>query len=561
LGRLTQYIQVQGQLTDLTFEPIDLFLTQGHLRKKWAQKAAKELRKAGFELEADRFAVGHREIHDQREAALERGDMEWAEHLNREPTTHRGPVIDAMERRGAETHRGREIREAEAAPSPKLDAPKPERSRNRVEADIRLALGWRENKSGWKGALEDWGYIVAEVRQQDIELAALQKAKQSGVWTLAEGGVENFTPEQMQKAHAAYDAWTKERQEKQQERKNKSPEGKEPFPFEEYVDYVQAKQLERFEELTAQAGNRLERSEALTEQAELKEGLDAEPPAPLVSPFAKSGDIVLANRRGETYILNHRAAGMDREEFDKYLAQIDRAALPDVLSAQAMMQERRKPEIEREQDWWQRIEEAIERGGGLEEFRQRAARSKLYGPDPVDHMREFRDEILGMRQELRYQLNDRSLSYEHRTALWEISSELRDLHRDTSKQIANLMLDQSSYEPGVIELGRRRLDEFAETLGDLGRSTVDFVGGLADKAGKMFDALVDFFITPSRPTPQLIAARREAQEKAVEAGFDAKRYKTDEAYRDMIDERDRIQREQDAQRRYYERQHDPERER
>jgi hypothetical protein len=442
-----------------------------------------------------------------------------------------------------------------------------------VEADIRLALGSGETKRGWKAALEDWGYILAEVRPPDIEkraqnimrqeqseLAALQKAKQSGMWTLAEGGVENFTPEQMQKASAAYDAWRKERQEEQQER-NTRPGGKEPFTFEEYVDYVQAKQSERFKELTAQADKRRERSEALTEQAELNEGLDAEPPAPQVSPFAKSGDIVLVNRRGETYILNHRAAGMDREEFDKYLAQVDRAALPDVLSAQAMMQERRRPEIEREQDWWQRIEEAIERGDGLEKLGQRAARSKLYGPDPVDYLREFRDEILGMRQQLRYQLGDHSLSYEHRTALWEMAGELRDLHRDTSKQIASLMLDRSSYEPGVIEIGRRRLDEFAETIGDIGRSAIDLVGGLADKAGKMVEALVDFFITPSRPTPEIIAARREAQEQAVEAAFDAKRYKTDEAYRDMIDERDRIQREQDKQRRYYERQHDPERER
>jgi hypothetical protein len=77
----------------------------------------------------------------------------------------------------------------------------------------------------------------------------------------------------------------------------------------------------------------------------------------------------------------------------------------------------------------------------------------------------------------------------------------------------------------------------------------------------MFDSLVDFFITPSRSTPEIIAAQRETQEKVVEAAFDAKRYKTDEAYRDMIDERDRIQRVQDEQRRYYERQHDPERER
>ena len=45
-----------------------------HWKQKWAERGAKELRKAGFEIEADRWAVGYMDLPKQREEALKRGE-------------------------------------------------------------------------------------------------------------------------------------------------------------------------------------------------------------------------------------------------------------------------------------------------------------------------------------------------------------------------------------------------------------------------------------------------------------------------------------------------------
>jgi hypothetical protein len=80
-------------------------------REAWAARCARELRKEGHPLEADRWAVSHLKLEKQRDAALARGDNEWAEHLDREATKHRGPAVDAMEKKGQETERGNAYRD------------------------------------------------------------------------------------------------------------------------------------------------------------------------------------------------------------------------------------------------------------------------------------------------------------------------------------------------------------------------------------------------------------------------------------------------------------------
>jgi MobA/MobL family len=83
-----------------------------HWREKWAERGARELEKAGLKLEADRWREGHRTLEQQRQAALERGDLALAETLEgREATKHRGAAVDAMERRGIETERGNAYRD------------------------------------------------------------------------------------------------------------------------------------------------------------------------------------------------------------------------------------------------------------------------------------------------------------------------------------------------------------------------------------------------------------------------------------------------------------------
>jgi hypothetical protein len=63
------------------FEGKRLEVTDEHINRwkaKWAERGAKELRKAGFDKEADRWAVGHLSNEKQREAAMARGDFAYA---------------------------------------------------------------------------------------------------------------------------------------------------------------------------------------------------------------------------------------------------------------------------------------------------------------------------------------------------------------------------------------------------------------------------------------------------------------------------------------------------
>lgn len=69
-------------------------------REDYAEKGAKMLERAGFPAEAERFRWGHLTLAEQREKAQERGDLEFADSLDRAPTTHRGVTINQIEQRG-----------------------------------------------------------------------------------------------------------------------------------------------------------------------------------------------------------------------------------------------------------------------------------------------------------------------------------------------------------------------------------------------------------------------------------------------------------------------------
>ena len=70
-------------------------------RESWADQANRALDRAGRSERID-----HRTLEAQRDAALERGDLEAAERLDREPQVHLGKAA-YMEARGIETDRGR----------------------------------------------------------------------------------------------------------------------------------------------------------------------------------------------------------------------------------------------------------------------------------------------------------------------------------------------------------------------------------------------------------------------------------------------------------------------
>lgn len=75
-------------------------------RRAWADRCARELEKIGDTLWAERWRWEYLANEQQREKALERGDLEWAEHKAREATKHLGPKASAMERRGEQSDLG-----------------------------------------------------------------------------------------------------------------------------------------------------------------------------------------------------------------------------------------------------------------------------------------------------------------------------------------------------------------------------------------------------------------------------------------------------------------------
>lgn len=83
-------------------------------REKWAHMGARALERAGYPIEAGRWQHGHEPIAQQRDAAVARGDQEFAQSLAHDPGRHKGPKITAQERRGEETARTKDER-AEAA--------------------------------------------------------------------------------------------------------------------------------------------------------------------------------------------------------------------------------------------------------------------------------------------------------------------------------------------------------------------------------------------------------------------------------------------------------------
>ena len=91
---------------------------------KWkvnfSNRAARELRKEGFALDADRWKVGHLAKPEQLKDALRRNDFEHAAWAEMEATTHRGPTATTMDRnaeqgKGPASDRGTIERERKAA--------------------------------------------------------------------------------------------------------------------------------------------------------------------------------------------------------------------------------------------------------------------------------------------------------------------------------------------------------------------------------------------------------------------------------------------------------------
>lgn len=83
-------------------------------REAWANTGADALAAAGFEKEAVRFRLGHLTLDKQREAAIARGDHDWADTLDRDAEPKQGPLATKIEREGRESHAGNDRRDTKA---------------------------------------------------------------------------------------------------------------------------------------------------------------------------------------------------------------------------------------------------------------------------------------------------------------------------------------------------------------------------------------------------------------------------------------------------------------
>jgi hypothetical protein len=324
----------------------ELLEWKGH----WSELGARHLEQAGFELEAERFRVGHLTNQKQREAALQRGDYEWGEALDRTPKKHMGPQAHAMEKDGIETLKGDLNREIEERNIRRADG----RALNRTEGEIRLAYQLTDRAQSFADALEDRGLILARVAEGDVDrLAALgarrfreKEAEHQGKlgyldrriaeeekggnlekstelrgrreelegdyqrglpWVMRQGGGQELSPDQREAAQRRYGEW----------------KHKDRHSFENYVSYVQNQWRD-----------------------------DPEHRARF-----KPNDLVVVGHDGEVYAITQRNTGGDPKLLRKYLREIETAPLFSVSAAWAVVkavQDHRREETrwpEKEKAW------------------------------------------------------------------------------------------------------------------------------------------------------------------------------------------------------------------
>jgi MobA/MobL family len=96
----------KGKLLELDKEE-----TLEHWRERWAEIGAKQLEKMGFTLEAERWRHGHRTMEEQKAAAIERGDLEFAATCEQPATQHIGRAALEIEARGEHSDRVQTIRD------------------------------------------------------------------------------------------------------------------------------------------------------------------------------------------------------------------------------------------------------------------------------------------------------------------------------------------------------------------------------------------------------------------------------------------------------------------
>jgi hypothetical protein len=316
-------------------------------KEHWSELGARHLERAGFEIEAERFRAGHLTNQKQREAAIQRGDHEWAEALDRTPQKSMGAQAHAMEKEGIETLKGDLNREIEERNTQRTHG----RYLNRTEGEIRIAYQLTDRAQAFADALEDRGLILARVAEGDIEkLAALEARRsrekkaehqdklgyldrriaqeeqggnadkvielrerreklendyQQGLpWMVRQGGVQDLSPDQREAAQRRYDQW----------------KHKDRYSFENYVSYVQNQWRDHPEDRTR----------------------------------FKPNDLVVVSHDGDVCALTQRNTGEDPKLLRKYLREIETSPLFSVTGAWGVLKE--LDHHKRKESLWQESE-------------------------------------------------------------------------------------------------------------------------------------------------------------------------------------------------------------
>jgi hypothetical protein len=171
-------------------------------REDWAERGAKALERAGFDVEAERWRYGHLTNREQQLHAIERGDMEFAQTKGREPSKHLGPEIkeilnrglvsDVQERREAEAANDNAIRDElaalraeraglereEAKLLREIERPQPQpKGLGMAQGEIRLAYTLSQSAEGFQEALAERGFWLARTDVDDVQQSKFEQGR------------------------------------------------------------------------------------------------------------------------------------------------------------------------------------------------------------------------------------------------------------------------------------------------------------------------------------------------------------------------------------------------
>ena len=278
------------------------------IRQKWAEKGAKELRKAGFALEADRYAEGWRKLEQQRQAALERGDLAHAETLKREATKHRGPAADALERKGQQTERGDIHRDTDQ----RNEQARANNAALKIElAEIQNAIARHERE--WSDAV-----AKAAIEKEKIERRFVEPKPERG----ALAGGQDTAPE------ATRD-----------HRPEAAPEELKGTTAAIWLAHHSSDSARSFAVALAEKGIAV----AITTKEDAEKSRTAAAAAQekgSYAPVYRVGEIVAVTDRATVYRLNESTTGSKFADMQRYMRTLDTSQLRGIEAAKQMMHDR-----------------------------------------------------------------------------------------------------------------------------------------------------------------------------------------------------------------------------